>query len=125
VTGKVGKIGKVVSAYTRVREFQVFASLAASRGPGIEYQPAKQNVAEGAMAVFGVRPDRTTFITYQWQKSTDKGQTWEAIPGAHSSYYETPPARYPADNGTLYRCVVSNGTPPDAISRSATLTVRP
>lgn len=125
VTGKVGKIGKVVSAYPRVREFQVFASLTASRGAEIEYQPANQNVAEGATAVFGVRPDRTTFVTYQWQKITDKGQTWEAIPGANSSYYETPPARYRTDNGTLYRCVVSNGTAPDAISRPATLTVRP
>jgi hypothetical protein len=125
VTGKVGKIGKVVSAYPRVREFQVFASLTAARGPEIEYQPANQNVAEGGKAIFGVRPDRTMFVTYQWQTSADKGNRWETIPGAHSSYYQTPPARYRTDNGTLYRCVVSNGTAPDAISRPATLTVRP
>jgi hypothetical protein len=125
VTGKVGKIGKVSSTYPRVREFQVFPSLSASRGPEIEYQPANQTVAEGGKAIFGVRPDRTALVTYQWQKSTDKGKSWEAIPGADSSYYETPPARFPTDNGTLYRCVVSNGTAPDAISKPATLTVRP
>lgn len=123
VTGEVGKKG--ASAFPRVREFQVFQALAVSRGAEIEYQPADQTVAEGGKAVFGVRPDRPTLVTYQWQKSTDKGKTWEDIPGANWSYYETTATRYPGDDGTLYRCVVSNGTAPDAISRSATLTVTP
>jgi len=125
VTGKVGKIGKLASTYTRVREFQVYASLAASRGPEIEYHPQGKTVVEGERAIFGVRPDRTVLVMYQWQKSTDKGTRWEIIAGANSSYYETPPARYPADNGTLYRCIVSNGTAPDATSNPATLTVMP
>ena len=78
---------------------------------------------EGKRAVFAVRPSNTAFITYQWQVSKDKGQTWQTIPGANSSFYETPPARYPEDNGTLYRCIVSNGVQPDSPSKEGVLTV--
>jgi hypothetical protein len=126
VTGKVGKLGPSASTFPRVRELEVYASTPSSKPPEIDgYNPQGMTVAEGGQAVLAVRPNRVAFITYQWQKSADKGKTWETIPAANSSFYATPPARYPADNGTLYRCVISNGNPPDAASREATLTVIP
>jgi len=126
VTGQVGKLGPSASTFPRVRELEVYASTPSSKPPEIDgYNPQNMTVAEGGKAVFAVRPNRVDFITYQWQKSADKGKTWETIPAANSSFYETPPARHPADNGTLYRCVVSNGKPPDAASKEATLTVIP
>ena len=123
VTGKVGRFGQKTSAYPRVREFEVYSSLASSRPPELDYGPQNATVSEGGQAIFGVRPHSVAFVAYQWQRSGDQGKTWEDIPGANSSYYQTPPARYPADNGTQFRGVVSNGTSPDAASRPATLTV--
>ena len=123
VTGKVGRFGQSTSTYPRVREFEVYSSLASSRPPELDYGPQDATVSEGGQAIFGVRPHSVVFVAYQWQRSRDKGKTWEDIPGANSSYYQTPPARYPADNGAEFRCQVSNGTSPDAISRPATLRV--
>jgi hypothetical protein len=123
VTGKVGRFGQTTSTYPRVREFEVYSSLAASRPPELDYGPQNATVSEGGQAIFGVRPHSVALVVYQWQRSRDQGKTWEDIAGANSSYYQAPPARYPADNGTQFRGVVSNGTPPDALSRPATLTV--
>ncbi|MFB3922476.1 MAG: Ig-like domain-containing protein [Terriglobia bacterium] len=126
ITGKFGKAGRSASTYPRVRELEVYASTPSSKPPEIDaYNPQNITVEEGAQAEFAVRLNRVAFITYQWQKSTDKGKTWETIPAANSSFYQTPPARYPADNGTLFRCLISNGNPPDAASKPATLTVLP
>ncbi|MBZ5544291.1 MAG: hypothetical protein LAO07_11525, partial [Acidobacteriia bacterium] len=123
VTGKVGRFGQTTSTFPRVREFEVYSSLASSRPPELDYGPQNSTVSEGGQAIFGVRPRSVAFVVYQWQRSGDKGKTWEDIAGANSSYYQAPPARYPADNGTQFRCVVSSGTPPDAASQPATLTV--
>ena len=126
VTGTVGKLGASASTFPRVRELEVYASTPTAKPPEIDgYNPQNLTVAEGGPAVFAVRPNRVAFITYQWQKSADKGKTWETIPGANSSFYETPSARYPADNGMLYRCLISNGVLPDAASKEAMLTVIP
>jgi hypothetical protein len=119
----VGRFGQTTSTFPRVREFEVYSSLASSRPPELEYGPQNATVSEGGQAIFGVRPHSVVFVAYQWQRSGDKGKTWEDIAGANSSYYQTPPARYPADNAVEFRCVVSNGTSPDTVTRPATLTV--
>lgn len=126
IMGKVGRFGRSSSRFPRVRELEVYAATSSAKPREVDgYNPQNMTVEEGKRAVFGVRPKITAFVTCQWQLSEDKGRTWKTIPAANSSFYQTPPARYPADNGTLYRCVVSNGVPPDSISKEGTLTVIP
>lgn len=124
ITGEVGKAGAAQSRFPRVREFEVYTGLASSRAPEIEYQPGNATVKEGGTAIFGVRPKAISQAVYQWQTSTDHGARWQNLPGENSSYLRIPSARA-ADSGTMFRCVVANGTSPDAISKAATLTVRP
>ncbi|HET7842209.1 MAG TPA: Ig-like domain-containing protein [Terriglobia bacterium] len=120
VTGEVGKSSK----FERVRELEVYAATPSAKPPEIDgYNPQNMTAEEGKRAVFAVRPRITAFVTYQWQVSKDKGQTWQTIPAANDPFYETLPARYPQDNGSLYRCIISNGVSPDSISKAGTLTV--
>jgi Bacterial Ig domain len=121
-----GQVGKSPSKFVRVRELEVYAATPSAKPPVVDgYNPQNMTAVEGKRAVFAVRPSITAYIAYQWQVSKDKGQTWKTIPAANSSFYETPPARYPQDNGTLYRCLVSNGVRPDSPSKEGTLTVVP
>ena len=54
-------------------------------------------------ATFQVTASGTAPISYQWQKSTDDGSTWNNIDGAVGSTLQVP------DNSTdLYRVIVSN-----------------
>ncbi len=122
IAGKVGDAGAARSRFPRVREFEVYSALASSRAPEIEYQPGSAVVKEGGMAIFGVRPKAMSQAVYQWQKSTDQGAQWENLPGENSGYYRILSTRA-ADSGTMFRCVVSNGTAPDAVSKAAKLTV--
>lgn len=55
------------------------------------------------MAEFLVQADGTRPIEYQWQNSTDGGQTWNDIPGATTAFYDAPD-----DLGILYRAIVTN-----------------
>jgi hypothetical protein len=60
-------------------------------------------------------------LSYQWQSMPPGGSSFSDIGGATSSSYTTPLAAL-ADNGTLFRCVVTNGQG-SATSNAATLTV--
>ncbi len=122
VTGRVGKTGPSSSDFPHVRELEVYASLSSPQPPQITANPKGEEVYEGTAEIYSARPAQTAFATYQWQKSTDQGKTWQDIPGANSSFYVTPPVHM-SDNGTQFRCVISTGTPPDAASNPATLTV--
>jgi hypothetical protein len=81
----------------------------ASISPTIDTQPADKTVNEGETAGFtlSATPPSGKTISYRWQKSTDHGHTWADIPGASGASYTTA-AVYYADNGTEYRCIVSN-----------------
>jgi hypothetical protein len=117
-------VGRVPdSAVARIRELQAYGGLASAEGPRIEYQPASRTVSAGEAATFGVRTRGTALLIHRWQRSTDGGKTWADLPGAGGSYYlvSSPTA---AENGNQFRCIVSNGTLPDAVSHAATLTVR-
>jgi putative cell wall-binding protein len=46
-------------------------------------------------------------LTYQWQNSEDCGTTWSDIKGATDYYYDTAQVTA-ADNGTMYRCIITN-----------------
>jgi hypothetical protein len=118
-------VGNVpASGVARIRELQVYPGLASARAPKIEYHPVDRSVAAGEPATFGVRTDATALLVYTWQRSIDGGVTWTDVPGAHSSFYLVGSANVAEHNGNQFRCVVSNGTPPDAVSRAALLTVK-
>lgn len=59
-------------------------------------------------------------MSYQWQSSTDDGETWTDIRGATGTTYQTTAAL--TMDGTQYRCKVSN-TAGTVYSNAATLTV--
>ncbi|MDD4754845.1 MAG: S-layer homology domain-containing protein [Prolixibacteraceae bacterium] len=96
--------------------------------PGINTQPTGVTVSIGETATFTIiasAPDGGS-LSYQWQIKS--GSKWiDLSEAATSSSYTTPVATY-TDNGTQYRCVVTNsknGTTATVNSNAATLTVNP
>ena len=77
--------------------------------PSIVLQPKDATVAAGDTAFFKIK-GKYAFREYQWQKSSDGGETWDDIIVAlyedHISTIEV----YPAGDydGCQYRCIVSN-----------------
>jgi glucose/arabinose dehydrogenase len=69
--------------------------------PSITQPPTSQTVTVGQTATFSVQASGATPLGYQWQRNNAD------IPGANSSSYTTPPTTA-ADDGTVYRCVVTN-----------------
>ena len=88
--------------------------------PTITAQPESQSVTEGNTATFTVAATGEN-LSYQWQQSTDNGQSWTNISGAISSTYTTDAATL-AMNNYQYQCVVSNSAG-SVTSSAATLTV--
>lgn len=85
-------------------------------------QPVSQTVCEGSSVSFTVAGSGTGII-YQWQLSTDGGNTWNNIAGATNATY-TIPAVTIAMSGNRYRCQLSNATcTTPGISNAAILTV--
>src|SRR6266480_3907733 len=90
---------------------------AAAVAPSITTQPASQTVTVGQTATFMVVATGTAPLSYQWQKNGT------AISGATSASYTTP-ATTSADNGALFRVMISNSVG-SVTSNTATLTVNP
>ena len=83
--------------------------------PAITTQPVNQTVSAGQTATFTVAASGTAPLTYQWQKNTVN------ITGANSASYTTP-VTVLTDNGSSFRCVVTNSA--NAVtSNAAVLTV--
>ena len=72
----------------------------------ITVHPENVTVTEGATAEFSVTATGEN-LSYQWQQSTDSGQSWTDIGGATDATYTTE-ATTTSMNGYQYRCVVSN-----------------
>lgn len=95
------------------------ASLTVHTPPAIKTQPKAQTVRSGASVTLSVAAAGSR-LCYQWQYSTDGGNTWvnSTAKGAASITFSAK-ASY---SGRLYRCVVSNCR--DSVtSRAVTLTV--
>jgi hypothetical protein len=88
--------------------------------PTIDVQPVDTSVVAGTAAALSVRASGTN-VTYQWQSSSDGGQTWVAIAGATSATYTTP-VTSAADDGRRFRVIVS-GAGITVTSSAVTLTV--
>jgi hypothetical protein len=69
--------------------------------PSITSPPSNQTVNGGQTATFTVSASGTAPLSYQWQKNQTN------IAGATSASYTTP-ATVLADNGSKFRCIVSN-----------------
>jgi hypothetical protein len=89
--------------------------------PSITANPLNQNVNAGQTAAFWIVASGWPTPTPQWEKSTDGGATWTAVPGANTFAYTTPVTAL-ADDKTLLRCKVNNASA-SATSKPALLTV--
>jgi hypothetical protein len=98
-----------------------------SGGPGITAQPTEQAFTSGGTATFSVTASGGTApLTYQWQSApitslySNVPGTWANISGATSSSYTTG-ALTSANNGTWYRCVVTDSASQSVTSLAAQL----
>jgi hypothetical protein len=103
------------SAGTAISNSAALSVMPAATAPAITQQPANASVAVGQTATFSVVATGTLPLAYQWQRDG------AAIPGATVASYTTPAAQI-ADNGALFRVVVSNAFG-SATSANATLGV--
>lgn len=85
----------------------------------ITAQPQSASIIEGETAAFSVTAEGDN-LNYQWQVSTDNGETWAGIRNAIASSYSIQGSL--SESGNKYRCVVSN-TSGTVESDAATLTV--
>ena len=69
--------------------------------PSITQQPLPRTVPFGASATFTVSAAGSSPLAYRWQRNRND------IPGATSSSFTLSNAQ-PADNGALFRCIVTN-----------------
>ena len=83
-------------------------------------QPEDMTVYEGDELVLPVYAEGSD-VVYQWQYSDDDGQTWTNIDNTDEWFVKTAEE---ADNGRLYRCVVSDRMGNEEISDSARIVVR-
>ncbi len=79
---------------------------AASTAPAITQSPVDVSALAGGSATFSVSASGSELL-YQWQRSSDGGLSFQDVAGQGPSI--TVPATTLADNGSLWRVVVSNG----------------
>ncbi len=93
-------------------------------GPSITDDPDDATVTAPATASFSVSAAAQAggALSYQWQKKSAGGSTFEDIPSATLSSYETP-ATTMVNNGDQFQCVVNEAGNGSATSDIATLTV--
>ena len=96
--------------------FVTFVVDATPTAPAIQTNPVGQTVTAGQTATFSVVATGSAPLSYQWQRNAVD------VAGATASSYTTP-ATTVADDGSSFRCVVSNGQG-SATSSSALLTVQ-
>ena len=91
--------------------------------PTITTQPQDVEVKENETATFNVKVTGTEPLSYQWQQSTDNGQSWTDITGETNATYTIATTTMDMSD-TQYRCVVKNSID-EVTSDAATLTVSP
>ena len=89
--------------------------------PTITTQPQDVEVKENETATFTVKVTGTEPLSYQWQQSTDNGQSWTDITGETNATCTIATTTMDM-SGTQYRCVVKNSID-EVTSDAATLTV--
>ena len=115
ITADNGNYQVDVSNTTAAGPFTVSAgaSLAVDGVPLITTQPGDYTVNSGGAAVFQVVTYSKSTVTYQWQRSTDEGVTWNnlvdgaSIYGSTGSYLQLQSTE-PDQGGDLYRALITN-----------------
>jgi len=108
------------SAADNVTSSSSTVTLNPSALPTITQQPRNASVFVAQTATLTVSASGGS-LTYQWQSMPAGGGAFTAIAGATASFYTTPVLAL-ADDGTQYRCVITN--PQGSVtSNAATLTV--
>ena len=98
--------------------------------PGILAQPAGESLTPGQSATFTSLADGSPFTSFQWQRLPAGSSTWvnlsDGAPysGTATATLTVGPVNV-GQSGDQFRCVATNGFPPDATSNPATLTVTP
>ena len=87
----------------------------------ITSQPVNNNTCVGENAIFSVGANGSS-NTYQWQVSTDGGNTFTNIPGATGSSL-TVPSVTTAQNGNIYHVIISSCSSTPVTSSNATLNI--
>jgi hypothetical protein len=101
--------------------------LTVNAAPSINTQPVASIICPTANTTFSVLATGTA-LTYQWQRSTDGGVTWNNLANVApfsnvTTATMTITAATPALNNNQYRCVVSGTCAPAATSNAALLTI--
>lgn len=86
----------------------------------ITTQPENYYGTAGGTATFTVAASGDR-VTYQWQRSTDDGETWSNISGGTSTTLSIPIQA--SVNGNLYRCIAKDYMGHIATSQAGKLTV--
>lgn len=95
------------------------ALLSVYNAPAITLQPQSQSICEGNAVTFSASATGSG-LSFQWQHSTDAGNSWSDVQGATATSVSFVPAT--SENGKRYRAVVT-GTCTTTYSNAATLTV--
>ncbi|WP_302760340.1 hypothetical protein [Christensenella hongkongensis] len=82
---------------------QIEQSVDLASGISIVENPQSQTGAVGDNITFRVRAEGEGLV-YQWQESTDGGQTWTDIPGANETEYVFTATQ--EDHGKRFRCAI-------------------
>lgn len=91
---------------------------ASATTPSVVTQPADATVWDGGAVRFSVEVSSSPSLSYQWQRNG------AALSGATTSTLTLPSVTQSADNGSLYRCLITNTVGGAyTISSNATLTV--
>jgi hypothetical protein len=90
--------------------------------PQVTEQPTDVTVETGTQYSLSADASGVPTPTVQWQRSTDSGTTFQAVPGATSKTFSDTAS--PSQNGTRYRAVFTNSEG-SATTNVATLTVVP
>jgi hypothetical protein len=119
------KFTNSISSATSTAATLTVESKAGSGAPAVTRSPSNQTVTVGASATFEASATGTPTPSVQWEVSSDKGSTWNAVGAGTSggtSDVLSVSATTTAENGFEYRAKFSNSVN-SATSAMATLTV--
>jgi hypothetical protein len=124
----------VVGDATYVADLASFATqintLVAVQPPTILRQPVAATMLQGGSATLSVSATAAPVAGYQWQRLPVGSGIWGNISDLAGTYAGATTGTLTLSNATLamngdqFRCVVSNGYPPDVVSDAALLTVQ-
>lgn len=127
--GSTSVVGDVTYAANLADYASQINSITGIQAPSITGQPSNLSLVETSSGTFAVTASGTPAPSYQWQRMPAGSGTWSNMTDVSGTYAGTATSALVLNNVTLamngdrFRCVASNGKPPDATSNSGTLSV--